>query len=139
MQSKSGDIRIPVGQPGPDRRQVQEYLDINHGPGVAHLALVTDNLIACLRGMKREGLGFPGAPAADYYEAVTQRVPQLAEDLTELTELGIQIEGDERGYLLEVFTPNVMGAFFLEIMQRNGGPSLGEENLRRFFQAQQNP
>jgi 4-hydroxyphenylpyruvate dioxygenase len=139
LQSPGGELRFPVAEPGPNRRHVQEYLDVNHGPGVSHLALLADNLIACLRTMKREGLVFPFSPTPEAYHDLNRRVPQLAEDPAELAELGIQVESDPRGYLLQAFTQPVMGAFFLEILQRNGGPSLGEQTLGAFVRSRATP
>ncbi len=134
MQSPDGVVKMPINIPTEDSSQIQEFLDINHGPGVQHLALKTQNIVQSLRTLRKEGLKFLEVPAT-YYEEVPKRVPNVAEDMNELQSLGILVDGSAKGYLLQIFTENLIGPFFYEVIQRKGDDGFGEGNFKALFEA----
>jgi len=134
MQSPSGSLKMPVNEPTESSSQIQEFIDIHHGPGVQHVALTTNNIVETLRPLRKQGIGFLTVPGT-YYEAVAARVPNVKENLKELEELGILVDGDENGYLLQIFTHNLIGPFFHEIIQRKGHQGFGEGNFAALFEA----
>jgi 4-hydroxyphenylpyruvate dioxygenase len=134
MQSPKGEIKIPFNEPGEGGGQIQEYLDVNHGPGVQHVALLTSNIIDSLTQLKNEEISFLDVPAT-YYEDVPKRVPQVSEPMATLEKLGILVDGSKAGYLLQIFTQNLIGPFFYEVIQRKGDDGFGEGNFRALFEA----
>jgi len=134
MESPNNVIKMPVNEPTEDASQIQEFLDMNHGPGVQHLALTTNNIADTLRKLKKEGLDFLSVPRT-YYEAVPKRVPNIKENLSELADLDILVDGSDKGYLLQIFTKNVVGPFFYEVIQRCGDNGFGEGNFTALFEA----
>lgn len=134
MQSPDGVIKLPVNEPTEPTSQIQEFIDINHGPGVQHVALHTNDITQTLRALRKEGLKFLEVPAS-YYEAIPSRVPNVTENLKELQELGILVDGDAKGYLLQIFSENVVGPFFYEAIQRKGNDGFGEGNFTALFEA----
>lgn len=134
MESPNGVIKMPVNEPSEDASQIQEFLDMNHGAGVQHLALTTNNISETLVKLKKEGLEFLSVPRT-YYDEVPKRVPNIKENLKELADLDILVDGSERGYLLQIFTKNVVGPFFYEVIQRRGDNGFGEGNFKALFEA----
>ncbi len=134
MESPNGVIKMPVNEPTEEASQIQEFLDMNHGAGVQHLALTTNNIVETLVKLKREGLDFLSVPRT-YYDAVPKRVPNIKENLNELADLDILVDGSEKGYLLQIFTKNVVGPFFYEVIQRRGDNGFGEGNFTALFEA----
>ena len=134
MQSPDGIIKLPLNEPTESESQIQEFLDINHGPGVQHVALASGGIAATLKSLRKEGLKFLEVPPT-YYEAIPKRVPNVTEDLAELQELGILVDGDSKGYLLQIFSENVVGPFFYEVIQRKGNDGFGEGNFTALFEA----
>jgi len=134
MESPNGVIKMPVNEPSEEASQIQEFLDMNHGPGVQHLALTTNNIAETLVQLKKEGLEFLSVPRT-YYEEVPKRVPNLKENLSELANLDILVDGSSQGYLLQIFTKNVVGPFFYEVIQRRGDNGFGEGNFTALFEA----
>ncbi len=104
------------------------------GSGVQHLALLTTGLIDTLRGLRKQEFKFLTVPHT-YYESVPTRVPGVTEDLVELEELGILLDGDDTGYLLQIFSEEIVGPFFFEYIQRKGNKGFGEGNFRALFEA----
>lgn len=134
MQSPNGIIKMPINEPTENASQIQEFLDIHHGPGVQHIAFATENIIQSLRKIRKEGIAFLEVPST-YYEEISKRVPNITEDMRELSELGILADGDSKGYLLQIFTQNVVGPFFYEFIQRKGNDGFGEGNFKALFEA----
>jgi 4-hydroxyphenylpyruvate dioxygenase len=135
MQSPDRVIKMPVNEPGSGANQIQEFINVNHGPGIQHIALETPAIVQTIRQLKALGVGFLDAPPETYYEAVVSRVPGLKENLTELQELAILIDGSDKGYLLQIFTQNLVGPCFYEVIQRAGDDGFGEGNFRSLFEA----
>jgi 4-hydroxyphenylpyruvate dioxygenase len=134
MQSPNGVIKMPFNEPTDPKSQIQEFIDINHGPGVQHIALLTSGIMETLRPLRKQGLKFLETPHT-YYEMIASRVPNVTENLGELEEMGIQVDGDQKGYLLQIFTHNVIGPFFYEVIQRKGNDGFGEGNFKALFEA----
>ncbi len=135
MQSPDRVIKMPVNEPGSGTNQIQEFINVHHGPGIQHIALETPSIVHSLRQLKSRGLAFLDAPPATYYEAVAARMPGLQESLAELQELAILIDGSDKGYLLQIFTQNLVGPSFYEVIQRAGDDGFGEGNFRALFEA----
>jgi 4-hydroxyphenylpyruvate dioxygenase len=133
-----GRIKLPINEPARARRrsQIEEYLQFHDGPGVQHIALATDDIIASVRAMRANDVSFLTVPPT-YYELLPQRVGTIAEDLHELAELGILVDRDDEGYLLQIFTKPVEDrpTLFFEIIQRHGARSFGKGNFKALFEA----
>ncbi len=134
MQSPDGRIKMPINEPTESSSQIQEFIDVHHGPGVQHIALATEDIFGSLRQVRRSGVKFLEVPAT-YYEVLGQRVPNVTEKLSELAELGVLVDGDSKGYLLQIFTHTVVGPFFYELIQRKGNDGFGEGNFTALFEA----
>lgn len=135
LQSPDRVIKLPVNEPAAGANQIQEFIDVNHGAGVQHLALETPSILTTLRQLKSKAIAFLDAPLHTYYEMVGTRVPGIAEPLAELEPLGILADGSDKGYLLQIFSQNVVGPFFFEVIQRAGDDGFGEGNFRALFEA----
>jgi 4-hydroxyphenylpyruvate dioxygenase len=131
-------IKFPINEPaqGKKKSQIEEYLDFYRGPGVQHVAITTDNIIATVGALRDRGVEFLGVPGT-YYDTVLDRVGQIDEDLAPLRELGILIDRDDEGYLLQIFTKPVQDrpTLFYEIIQRKGARSFGKGNFKALFEA----
>jgi 4-hydroxyphenylpyruvate dioxygenase len=138
MQNGSGRIKLPINEPAPGRKksQIEEYLDFYRTPGVQHLALITDDIVATVRNLQERGAEFLITPK-NYYEDVLDRVGHIDEDLAQLAELGILIDHDEDGYLLQIFSKPVVSrpTVFFEVIQRKGARGFGEGNFKALFEA----
>ncbi len=134
VQSADGKIIVPINEATEKASQVQEFCDRMKGAGVQHLALLTDGLMKGLHKLRSQGFKFLTVPHA-YYEAVPTRVPGVTEDLTELEQLGILLDGEEEGYLLQIFSEEIVGPFFFEFIERKGNKGFGEGNFRALFEA----
>ncbi len=138
MSNDNGRIKFPINEPaeGKKKSQVEEYLDFYEGEGVQHLAVATDDIITTVRELKSRGVEFLQVPAT-YYDAVLDRVGEIDEDLAPLKELGILIDRDDEGYLLQLFTRPVepRPTMFFEIIQRKGAKSFGKGNFKALFEA----
>lgn len=136
MTSRNGLIKIPVNEPAPGKMksQIQEYLDYYLTPGVQHIALATDNIVKTIERMKRAGVEFLYVPDT-YYEQLLDRVGNIDEDVEELRRLGILVDRDDRGYLLQLFTKPVEDrpTLFFEVIQRKGAISFGKGNFKALF------
>jgi 4-hydroxyphenylpyruvate dioxygenase len=104
------------------------------GPGVQHLALLSTGLIETLKGLRHRDFKFLKVPHT-YYETVPTRVKGVTEDLNELESLGILLDGETDGYLLQIFSEEILGPFFFEYIQRKGDKGFGEGNFRALFEA----
>jgi len=138
MSNGNGRIKFPINEPaeGKKKSQVEEYLDFYGGPGVQHIAVATDNIIETVTQLRNRGVEFLRVPAT-YYDTVLDRVGQIDEDLLPLKELGILVDRDEEGYLLQIFTRPVgpRPTMFFEIIQRKGAKSFGKGNFKALFEA----
>lgn len=135
MKSPCGTFSIPINEPTDSKSQIQEYLDEYKGSGIQHIALLTEDIMAGVRRMRSEGIEFLAAPPTTYYQAVPDRLPLVREPLKDLQSLGILADGDDKGYLLQIFTKNQVGPIFLEVIQRRGHDGFGEGNFQALFDA----
>jgi 4-hydroxyphenylpyruvate dioxygenase len=134
VESVDRRIKVPINQATEPESQVQEFCDRMKGPGVQHLALLTTGIIGTLKSLRRESFRFLQVPHT-YYEIVPKRVPGVTEDLGELEELGILLDGEGEGYLMQIFGEEIVGPFFFEYIERKGNQGFGEGNFRALFEA----
>jgi 4-hydroxyphenylpyruvate dioxygenase len=131
-------IKFPINEPAPGKRksQIQEYLDYNGGAGVQHVAISTRDIIHSVSVLKDNGVEFLGIPSS-YYEDLWERVGDVREDQQAIQDLGILVDCDEKGYLLQIFTKPVEDrpTLFFEIIQRQGSDAFGKGNFKALFEA----
>ncbi len=135
MKSPCGTFSIPINEPTEAKSQIQEYLDEYQGSGIQHIALLTEDILAGVSDLRSSGLPFLQAPPTTYYEALPQRLPKLVESPRRLQELNLLADGDEQGYLLQIFTQNQLGPIFYEIIQRRNHDGFGDGNFQALFDA----
>ena len=139
MSNGNGYAKFPINEPAEGKRksQVEEYLDFYEGEGVQHIAVATKDIIHTVTELKRRGVEFLSAPPEAYYEMVPERVGHIDEDIRKLQELGILVDHDEEGYLLQIFTKPVEDrpTLFFEIIERHGAQSFGAGNFKALFEA----
>ncbi|MCZ0933401.1 MAG: 4-hydroxyphenylpyruvate dioxygenase [Oligoflexia bacterium] len=138
MKSPCDTISIPINEPSPDERgkksQIQEYLEEYHGAGIQHIALLTQQIVPAIERLRRKGLSFLDTPSA-YYEMLKERLPVVKENVKDLERNQILADGDEKTYLLQIFTKNVIGPIFFEVIERHGHEGFGEGNFQALFDA----
>lgn len=138
MQNGNGRIKFPINEPalGKKKSQIEEYIEFYGGAGCQHIAVATDNIIHTVSELKRRGVEFLYVPS-DYYDTVTERCGIIEEDLKVLKDLGILVDRDEEGYLLQIFTKPVEDrpTLFYEIIQRKGANSFGKGNFQALFES----
>ena len=135
MTSPCGKIRIPINESQDDKSQIEEYLREYHGEGIQHIALFTDDIYASVDALRANGVEFQDTPDT-YYEGVDARVEGHRESLARMKERRILIDGSAKdGILLQIFTRNVIGPIFFEIIQRKGNEGFGEGNFRALFES----
>jgi 4-hydroxyphenylpyruvate dioxygenase len=138
MSNGNGFVKFPINEPaeGKKKSQVEEYLDFYNGEGVQHVAIATNNIIETVTDLQSRGVDFLKVPAS-YYVDVLDRVGKIDEDLAPLSELGILIDKDEEGYLLQIFSKPLQDrpTLFFEIIQRKGAKSFGKGNFKALFEA----
>tara|TARA_R100000935_G_scaffold36196_1_gene57131 strand:+ start:261934 stop:263097 length:1164 start_codon:yes stop_codon:yes gene_type:complete len=138
MSNGNGRIKFPINEPAKAEKksQIEEYLDFYNGSGVQHLALATDDIVATVSAMRDRGVEFLYVPDT-YYDDITERVGEIDEDISLLKKHGILIDRDEEGYLLQLFTNNILDrpTMFIEIIQRKGAQSFGVGNFKALFEA----
>ncbi|MGB8193726.1 MAG: 4-hydroxyphenylpyruvate dioxygenase [Chitinophagaceae bacterium] len=138
MSNGNGFVKFPINEPaeGKKKSQVEEYLDFYDGEGVQHVAMATGNIIETVTALRSRGVDFLQVPSS-YYDEVLDRVGQIDEDLKPLRELGILVDRDDEGYLLQIFTKPVQDrpTLFFEIIQRKGAKSFGKGNFKALFEA----
>ena len=132
MRSPCNKITIPINEPTENKSQIQEYLDEYKGSGIQHVALLTPDIVKTVKQLKEQGIEFLHTPDT-YYEAIPTRLPNVTEDLEVLKDLRILVDGDEEGYLLQIFTQNLIGPIFFEIIQRKHHEGFGEGNFQALF------
>lgn len=139
MANKAGTIKMPINEPaaGERKSQIQEYLDFYESPGVQHIAVTTNNIIATVTELRKRGIEFLSVPQA-YYDTLTERVGTIDEDVDALAKLGILVDRESSGYLLQIFTKPVEDrpTLFFEIIQRKSGASgFGRGNFMSLFES----
>jgi 4-hydroxyphenylpyruvate dioxygenase len=138
VQNGTGRIKFPINEPARGRRrsQIEEYLQFYGGPGVQHIAMATGNIIDTVRAMRHNDVSFLRVPDA-YYDMLPERIGHIKESLDELAELGILVDRDDEGYLLQIFTKPVADrpTLFFEIIERHGSRSFGKGNFKALFEA----
>ena len=134
LRSPDGSFCIPINQPKSDSDQIAEYLRDYRGPGVQHLAFLTDDILGSLDALKDSGVGTLAIDPS-YYEDVFERVPGVTENRARLREHQVLVDGDADGYLLQIFTRNLIGPIFIEIIQRRNNLSFGEGNFGALFRS----
>ena len=138
MSNGNGRIKFPINEPasGKKKSQIEEYLDFYRGPGVQHIAMATSNIIQTVSTLRDRGVEFLSIPTS-YYDTLLDRVGTIDEDLAPLAELGILVDRDDEGYLLQIFTKPVQDrpTLFYEIIQRKGATSFGKGNFKALFES----
>ena len=138
MTNGNGRIKFPINEPaaGKKKSQIEEYLDFYHGPGCQHIAVATNDIVHTISEMRKRGVEFLYVPGT-YYDTVGDRVGIIEEDMKRLKELGIMVDRDEEGYLLQIFTKPVEDrpTLFFEIIQRKGAKSFGKGNFKALFES----
>lgn len=135
MRSPCGKFSVPINEPSDKKSQIQEYIEEYKGSGIQHLALATENIIGTLEAMKSSQIQFLTPPPKTYYAMLRDRLPGLVEDVNKLESHAILADGDHDGYLLQIFTKNVIGPIFYEIIQRENHFGFGEGNFQALFDA----
>lgn len=138
MSNGNGRIKFPINEPaaGKKKSQIDEYLEFYRGPGVQHIAIATDDIVKTVRELKSRGIEFLRVPTT-YYDTLLDRVGKIDEDVAPLAELGVLVDRDDEGYLLQIFTKPVEDrpTLFYEIIQRKGAKSFGAGNFKALFEA----
>ena len=138
MSNGNGFVKFPINEPAEGKRksQVEEYLEFYNGEGVQHVALATKDIVKTVKDLKSRGVEFLQVPTS-YYDDLLDRVGAIEEDLEPLKELGILVDSDDEGYLLQLFSKPVQDrpTLFFEIIQRKGAKSFGKGNFKALFEA----
>lgn len=138
MSNGNGFVKFPINEPaeGKKKSQVEEYLDFYEGEGTQHIAIATNDIVSTVRQLMARGVEFLKVPST-YYDELLDRVGPIEEDLAPLRELGILVDRDDEGYLLQLFTKPVEDrpTMFYEIIQRKGAKSFGKGNFKALFEA----
>jgi 4-hydroxyphenylpyruvate dioxygenase len=138
MSGGGGRVKFPINEPAEGKRksQIEEYLDYYRGPGVQHIALATSDILSTVGRLRDYGVQFLTVPPS-YYEMLPERVGRIDEDLRELRRFGILVDRDEEGYLLQIFTKNVLDrpTVFFEVIERKGSRGFGKGNFKALFEA----
>jgi 4-hydroxyphenylpyruvate dioxygenase len=138
MASGNGKIKFPINEPAEGKRksQIEEYIEFNHGAGVQHIALQSENIVRTVETMKERGVRFLDTPET-YYEEVQRRVGEIDEDYGDLRRLRILADRDDDGYLLQIFTKTAQDrpTLFFEVIERHGATTFGEGNFKALFES----
>jgi 4-hydroxyphenylpyruvate dioxygenase len=138
MQNGTGKVKFPINEPAEGRKksQIQEYLDYYYGPGVQHIALSTGNIIETVGVLSEQGIEFLRVPTT-YYDDLQERVGKIDEPLDKLAELGILVDRDDDGYLLQIFSKPIQDrpTLFIEVIERHGARSFGKGNFKALFES----
>lgn len=135
MRSPCGLFSVPINEPSDPKSQIQEYIDQYKGSGIQHIALTTDHIVKTLESLKQNDLHFLNSPPPTYYQMLKDRLPMVSEDVSQLQKNAILVDGDEHGYLLQIFTKNIIGPVFFEVIQRKGHDGFGNGNFQALFDA----
>ena len=138
VRSKNWKVKLPINEPaeGLRKSQIEEYLEANEGPGVQHIALLTDDIVSAIEKLRKNGVDFLDVPDS-YYDNLRERVGSVDEDINKLKDLRILVDRDEEGYLLQLFTKPLQDrpTLFIEIIQRKGSRGFGQGNFQALFEA----
>ena len=138
MANKTGTVKLPINEPaiGMRKSQIQEYLDYYLAPGVQHIAIATKDIISTVAALHKRGIEFLTVPRS-YYDALPERAGKIDEDIEELAKLGILVDRESEGYLLQIFTKPVEDrpTLFFEIIQRKGAHGFGKGNFKALFES----
>lgn len=136
MRSPCGGITIPINEPDGEntKSQIQEYLDEYKGSGIQHIALTTETIMDNVAKMEANGVRFLNTPDS-YFDMIPDRVPNVTEDIEELKKHRVLVDGDEEGYLLQIFTENLCGPIFFELITRKNHFGFGDGNFQALFDA----
>ncbi len=134
LRSPCGTFCIPINEATDEGSQIQEYIERYHGPGIQHLAFLTDDLLASLDALQGSGIETLDIDPT-YYDEVFDRVPGVREDPTRIRSHEVLVDGDEDGYLLQIFTKDLVGPIFIEMIQRENHLSFGEGNFGALFRS----
>src|SRR5688500_17578998 len=138
MQNGHGRVKFPINEPAEGRRksQIEEYLDYYLTPGVQHIAIITGNILATVEKLRSRGVEFLRVPET-YYEMLPDRVGTIKEDMKAIHDLGILVDRDDEGYLLQIFTRPIQDrpTMFIEVIQRHGSQGFGKGNFRALFES----
>jgi 4-hydroxyphenylpyruvate dioxygenase len=134
----SGRLKFPINEPAEGKRksQIEEYIEYYRGAGAQHIAMATRDIVGCVADLKARGVDFLTIPD-EYYDEVPERIGEIEEDLADLRKLGILVDRDDEGYLLQIFTKPLgdRPTIFFEIIERHGSRGFGEGNFKALFQA----
>jgi len=134
----SGRIKFPINEPAEGKRksQIEEYIEYYRGAGAQHIALATRDIVGCVSDLRERGVQFLTIPP-EYYDDVPERIGEIEEDLADLRRLGILVDRDDEGYLLQIFTKPLgdRPTIFFEIIERHGSRGFGEGNFKALFEA----
>ena len=138
MANGNGRVKFPINEPATGKRksQIEEYLEFYRGPGVQHIAMATDDIIGTVSKLRAQGIEFLRVPTT-YYDDLEQRCGKIDEPVDQLAELGILVDRDDEGYMLQIFTKPVEDrpTLFYEVIQRKGSRSFGKGNFKALFEA----
>ncbi|HYL34285.1 MAG TPA: 4-hydroxyphenylpyruvate dioxygenase [Bryobacteraceae bacterium] len=138
MSNGNGRVKFPINEPavGKKKSQIEEYLDYYHGPGVQHIAMATDDILGTVSKLREQGIEFLRVPSA-YYDDLEKRCGKIDEPVDKLADLGILVDRDDEGYMLQIFTKPVEDrpTLFFEVIQRKGSRSFGKGNFKALFEA----
>jgi 4-hydroxyphenylpyruvate dioxygenase len=135
MRSPCGKFSVPINEPADGKSQIQEYLDEYKGSGIQHLALLTPDILKTMDLMRATEVPFLTPPPNTYYAMLKDRLPNVSEDVHTLESKAILVDGDHDGYLLQIFTKNLIGPIFFEVIQRKNHFGFGEGNFQALFDA----
>ena len=135
MRSPCNKFAVPINEPTESKSQIQEYLDEYKGSGIQHIAFTTNDIVKTLESMKSSQIEFLTPPPNSYYAMLKDRVPNVIEDINRLEKNAILVDGDHEGYLLQIFTKNVIGPIFYELIQRKNHAGFGDGNFQALFDA----
>ena len=136
--SGNGRIKFPINEPAEGKRksQIDEYLEFYGGPGAQHIAVATRDIVGTIELLRERGVEFLMTPET-YYDDVPERIGEIEEDLEDLRRLGILVDRDDEGYLLQIFTKPIgdRPTMFLEVIERHGARGFGDGNFKALFEA----
>jgi len=138
MQNGNGRVKFPINEPAEGKRksQIEEYLDYSLTPGAQHLAIITGDILDTIEKLRANGVEFLRVPDT-YYKSLPERIGQIKEDYKAIQELGILVDKDDEGYLLQIFTKPIQDrpTMFIEIIQRHGAQGFGKGNFKALFES----
>ena len=141
MANDNEKIKMPINEPadGLRKSQIQEFIDYYNSPGIQHIAMTTKDIINTVSKLRDKGVQFLEIPKT-YYESLTERIGEIDEDLVQIEDLGILVDKDEKGYMLQIFTKPIQDrpTLFYEIIQRKGSNSFGKGNFKALFESIEN-